>query len=577
MTPRVGAALVAASVVFLVLVLTAGAKLGANYEEVVAYVLLPFDIRDWQAGTPHGPPPRLVISSQLPRLAFEPAADVRLPLLNQPYMTDHLSYGGVVLAATGIDPLWAARLWHAAFGFVVLWLLYDVARQLGMSRRGGLIAVALAATSLPFTYMYTWARFDESLASWGTLTVLWAALRYRRAPRALWIWVAVITAALAVSAKLTATWPLIALAVTAWCAGWRPPPVRAMVAPLIVALPLFGPIAWLSLAGPATSNEVARRLEFINDIFTSDAIPGTAANLIDYLGNWGGILSVAMRGSADGGANLAGRAIVTATLIWLAVRALAPGPLPRRRRLESHMLLFAFVIYAFVVLFFREHRDYQFALLVPLHAVAIAAFLDWCAARLSERGAPSVAAGLFVCALPVGSNLWEQARFQGDLATARNAMFHQGVQRESARWLAAQGAHRPIVVTFYAVGTYELYSDGVVRPVYGFPLFRHKKHSGTRNDLDRMWQKLLGEGSEPRYVVLPLGENPIERQHFDEPGIRAALATVADGGPVATFANRAGEPLLEIWKVTPHPPSAVPPPVAAPPATEPASDVPPAR
>ena len=53
----------------------------------------------------------------------------------------------------------------------------------------------------------------------------------------------------------------------------------------------------------------------------------------------------------------------------------------------------------------------------------------------------------------------------------------------------------------------------------------------------------------------PLGENPIEDQHFDEDAIRAALFRVAAADRVAQFANAGGEPLLEIWRVTPRPAS----------------------
>lgn len=561
MTARAGAALVVASAAYLALVLSAAGKLGANYEEVVPYVLSRLDIRDWDTGTADGPAPRFVVSGQLPRLAFEPIAGTRLPLLNQPYMTDHLSYGGVALGAVGIDRLGAARLWHAAFGLVVLWLLYDVTLLCGLPQRAALIAVATAATSLPFTFMYTWARFDESLASWSTVVVLWAALHHARDGGRRWVWVCVLAAAIAVSAKLTALWPLIGLAVAAALAGWRPPAPRTLAVPVLVATLLFLPIVGFAVAGPATANEVGRRLAFLGDLFTGDVIPGTAANLVDYLGNWGGILSEAMRGTKAGGPNVCGWLLVAATLVWLVWRALIPGLLPRRRRLETQMLAFVAVVFTFVALFFREHRDYQFALLVPLHALAIAAFLEWCAQRFLDRRLPAWAAGLLVCALPVGSNLFEQFRLHEDLVGARNAMFHQGVQRESAAWLAAHGAQRPIVVTFYAVGTYELLTDGVVRPVYGFPLLRNSKDRRFRPDYAATWRKLLGDGGgDARYAVLPLGENPIEATHFDEAAIRDALRQVAHGERVAVFSNQGGDPLLEVWRVTllPAPPNPPP-------------------
>ncbi|MDX2171046.1 MAG: hypothetical protein SF182_28510 [Deltaproteobacteria bacterium] len=563
MTARTAAVLLAASAAYLTLVWSGAGALGTNYEEAVPYVLTPLDIRDYEPSRGDADAPAFIVASQLPRLAFAPAPDVRWPLLNQPYMTDHLTYGGVGLGALGLDRLAAARLWHALFGLALLWVLFDVARLLGLPTRAALLAVAVTATCLPFTFMYTWARFDESLASWGAVVVLWAALRQARDGRRGWLWLAVLAIGLAVSAKLTALWPLSGLAVAAPLAGWRPPPLRRLALPALAAAPLFAPIVGFAIAGPATANEVSRRLAFLGDLFTTDVIPGTAANLVDYLGNWGGILSGAIRGAAAGAPNFAGWLLIAATLLWLAARTLAAGPVPRRRRLETQMLAYTAVIYVWVVLFFREHRDYQFALLVPLHALAVAAFLDWTAARSLDRRLPGWAAGLLVAAWPLGANLWEQRRLHEDLLRARNAMFHQGVQRASAEWLAAHGVQRPIVVTFYAVGAYELMSGGAVRPVYPFPLLRHAKNGPARQDYADVWRRLLAGGEAPRYAVLPLGENPIEGRHFDEAAIRAALHEVAPGERVATFVNHDGEPLLEIWRVTPPPPGAAPAPAPA--------------
>lgn len=553
MTLRAGAALVAASAVYIALVAAAAGKVGANYEEVVPYILTRLDIRDG-APADNGDSPRFVLSQWLPRLAFEPTPGVRLPLLNQLYMTDHLSYGGVALAAMGIDRLWAARLWHAAFGLVLLWLLYDVALLLGLGTRVALVAVAIAATSSQVTICYAWARFDESLASFGAVTVLWAALRYSRDGRIRWVWVGVIAAAVAVTGKVTALWPLFALAVAGALTGWRPPPARALGLPALAAAPLFAPMVGFAIAGPATGGEVGRRLGFLADLFTSDVIYGTFLNLIDYLGSWGAIVSAAALGADARAPSWGGRLLVSATLVWLIARALIAGTSPRRRRLETHMLAFVAVVFALVTLFFREHRDYQFVLLVPLHALALAVFLDWCARRFLDHRLPAWAAGLVVCALPLGANLWEQRTLHEDLTGARNAMFSLHTQRASAAWLAEHAVHRPIVVTFYAVGTYEILTDGAVRPVYAFPLFRNPKDRLTVPDYAAVWRDLLAEGGDqPRFAVLPVGENPIEATHFDEPAIRKALLEVARGERAAVFSNPRGEPLLEVWQVTPPP------------------------
>lgn len=550
MSWRVGAALSAASAVYLVLVLSVALRVGANYEEVVPYVLSPLDIRGAPAVDDGSSAPRFVMSNWLPRLAFEPADGVRLPLLNQLYMTDHLSYGGVGLAATGIDPLLAARLWHAMFGIALLWLLWDVVRLLGMSPRAALIAAAIAATSLHVTTMYAPARFDESLASFCTVAVLWAALRYSRDHRERWIWTGAIAFAFGVSGKVTALWPLAGLALAGWLAGWRPPPWRALVIPALAVAPLFAPMIGFAIAGPAAGGEVDRRLQFLTNLFSSNAIPGTTANLIDYIGSWGSLVSVMIRGSHARPANMLGQALTAATLTWLIVRASLRGAVPRRARLETHMLAFLGVVFILVAMFFRERRDYQFSLVVPLYAVAMAGFLDWVGRRVFDRALPVWAAGVALCAVPVGLNLWEQRALHDDLARAANAMVDLGAQRASALWLAERGARNPIVVTFYAVGTYELLSGGAVRPVYAYPMLRLSKGGGEQPDPVAVWRTLLSEPAQgPRFAVLPLGENAIEAQHFNEPAIRAALMSVAQAERVAVFGNAVGEPLLEVWQV----------------------------
>ena len=549
-------AVVAASILYLAFIGAVSRRAGVIYEEIVPYVLMSLDIRDVGAPSPPvGLPPRLVGSPWLPRLAFEPVDGIRLPLLNQLYMTDHLSYGGVLIAALGLDPLWAARAWHALFGLPLLWILYDCALLLGCGRRCAVLTILLAATSLQLTTCYAVARFDESLPSFGVVAVLWAALRYGRDGRRRWIWIGVAAAALSVSGKLTAIWSLAALAAAGVVAGWRPPAPRVLALPLLVVLPLFAPMVGFALAGQSAAgrsswDEVLRRLAFFSDLLTAKVLVGTAGNLLEYLGNWGGVISQLARSDAAHGGNDFGRLFVSAVLLWMTVRALVPGPIPRRRRLETQMLTFLGVIFVLVAMFYREHGDYQFILLVPLHALALAAFLDWVAARFLDSHLPRWAAGVVVCALPLASNLSDQVGARAVLTRPRNAMIALDVQRDSARWLREHSAHRPIVVTFYAVGSYELFTAGTVRPIYAFPMMRAANDRSTVPDYDDLWRGLLSdEHDAARYVVLPLGDNPLESQHFDEATMRASLLRVAAGKREQVFANRDGDPLLEIWRI----------------------------
>ncbi len=205
------------------------------------------------------------------------------------------------------------------------------------------------------------------------------------------------------------------------------------------------------------------------------------------------------------------------------------------------------------MLFYREHRDYQFVLLVPLNAIAVASFLEWCAQRVSVRHLPSWMAWTVVCVLPVAANLWDQRGLHEDLSSARNAMPDLAAQRASAAWLVEHDVPHPIVVTFYAVGTYEVLTNGIVRPIYGFPLMRETTEAGYVPDLVGAWRTLLGpDTTTGRYAVVPVGENVIEARHFDEPAMRTALLEAATGERAAVFTNARGEPILEIWRVTPR-------------------------
>jgi len=356
------------------------------------------------------------------------------------------------------------------------------------------------------------------------------------------------------SGKVTALWPLLALVTAGAMAGWRPPSLRELALPALVTAPLFAPIVGFAITGPAAGGEVNRRLAFLTDLFTTDVIVGTAAYLIEYLGSWGALLGTIIRGAPVRGPNPVGLFLVSGTLVWLIVRTLAPGSVPRRRRLEAQMLAFVGVIFAFVVLFYREHRDYQFVLLVPLNAIALVAFLEWCARSLRARHVPGWAAAAFVCVLPVAANLWDQRGLHEDLSNARSAMMDLDAQRASAAWLVGHDALHPIVVTFYAVGTYELLTNGIVRPIYGFSFMRETRGGDNHvPDLVGGWRTLLGpDASPPRFAVVPMGENAIESRHFDEPAMRAALLEVAAGERAAVFTNARGEPILEIWRVTPR-------------------------
>ncbi len=158
MSRGAGAALVAVSAVYLILIVALAARAGANYEEVVPYVLSRLDIRgpapDADPAEDGAAAPRFVTSSYASQArvradrgaapaAAQPALHDRPPLLWR--RRARRAAGSIVYGRRGCGTL--------AFGVVALWLLYDVAGLLGLGPRAALLAVAIAATSLQFTLL----------------------------------------------------------------------------------------------------------------------------------------------------------------------------------------------------------------------------------------------------------------------------------------------------------------------------------------------------------------------------------------------------------------------------------------
>jgi hypothetical protein len=86
--------------------------------------------------------------------------------------------------------------------------------------------------------------------------------------------------------------------------------------------------------------------------------------------------------------------------------------------------------------------------------------------------------------------------------------------------------------------------------MYLFLMFRHANDGTFAPDYAAVWRQLLAEEPDrDRWALLPLGENPIEARHFNEPAIRAALRTIPGAEPVETFSSRRGVPLLELWRI----------------------------
>jgi hypothetical protein len=575
--------------------------MGAFYEEVVPYVVDPMDVVTTWAPGPEpalrwadgdGPDrvaeTRWVVSDSLPRLALQIGAR-RFAILNQVYMTNHLSFFGLALGQLSGDPLYGARFFHALFGVAAIVLVHDIGASL-LTRRAALLGAALAATSFNLVFMFTWARFDESLPSVASLAVLAALLRFARDGRSRWLYAAAIATGVGVSAKITTLWPLGAMLLAAFVANVRRdtgPRSAARTAlrslrrsqiavAAALALPWLVPmIAHARFApGAPTSGEALRRLGFLSDLVTTDVVPRTLANMVDYLGSWSSLAAEIVRGPEAPAPSWAGRALVLATLGYLGWAAFRRGPAgapERRTRVETAMLVFIGAIAALVSMFYREHRDYQFVLLVPLFSLAVAHSLDalmTVVGRALPGRAPSCAACAIVAAAPMGAQLADCARFWRDLGHAKNAMLDQRVQRDSAEYLE-RARIRPITTTFYAVGQYELLTRGRVRPLHASNLFRNDRRKFSRDELLAIWRRLLAiDCRAPRYVLLPLGSNPVEQRHFDEEGIRAALLadsdTYAEGiTRLESFVGRGGEPLLELYRVEGCPLGPIPPPPAS--------------
>ncbi|MEI8257089.1 MAG: glycosyltransferase family 39 protein, partial [Deltaproteobacteria bacterium] len=564
------------SIVLFVLLTARGiGMLGVFYEEVVSFTDVPQEIVsrvahegglmrvEYADGRERDPSvvapatPLLVPASMLPHLSVRYRGH-QYPLLDQIYMTNHVAY--LSWCARWISPVWGVRTVHALFGVIGLVLLFVLGRSLFDSETAR-TAVVLAPLGLNYTFMFTWARYDESIASVGTLAVLVAVDRYRREGKERFLAVALFLAALTVSGKITALWTLGAAGLAAIVAGKLPrPKLRGSAVGLLTGAVCFLPLILDETRMPGgTNRESARRLAMLHDVFTTDVLWQTALNMAQYLGDWGTILARVLRGPEGGGRVPFRGFIVAACYLHLAWCALAPGESRRRARSETALLIASAVVFVLVGMFYREHRDYQFVLLVPFASLVVARSLVALAARFgvsSPRVRCAAQAAMVVAWAALG--IREHMLFWNDLANGQNAMLSLAAQRRSAEFLQRRGIVRPVTVTFYAVGQYEFLTDGAVRPLHAFNLFRDPRMDDAH--LASGWRDALAiDGGETHHVLLPLGRNVVEERHFSEGSMRRVLleqVAPSLGGStlVATFANERGAPVLALYRVGPERP-----------------------
>src|SRR5262249_34710328 len=143
-------------------------------------------------------------------------------------------------------------------------------------------------------------------------------------------------------------------------AGWRPAiSPRRLAGPAMLSACFLIPMVAFSLFAPhgAGGSEVIRRLSMLQALLSWEPWSRWSINLVEYLGSWGSLLATIVAGPGFAQTDLAGCALVMATIVFLAVRAWLPGRGPRRGRLETGMLVVVASVWLLVTMFYREHAD----------------------------------------------------------------------------------------------------------------------------------------------------------------------------------------------------------------------------
>ncbi len=554
------AALTALVVLFLAAAVPVGRSLGANAEEVVGLLyhaperLYPADVQVPESERAGGP--GLRTSDKWPVWGLVDHDREFHPLMIDSHVGAISFYPARWLAALG--GLSAARLQSNLLGVLAILAIYFLAARIAGARIAMLAAVC-AATSAQFAVLHALLRPDVQLSGLAAVAAVLAWCRFAERGTTRWLVAGAALFGLAVAAKNTALWTLVA---AAGAAGWfrlipRARPGQWALAAAAFLIPLLPEIGYLLLRDP--SRALGSRVGMIPAPWHSLApawLAGQLQHFAETLGHSGTAFGGLFSGHPDQAPLFygAGYLLLGAVLLAIAAAFSRAATVPVRAFAAGLGILLLEHL-----TFYYRGRSF-FLLLAPWIpiGVALAASGLWSSAReLARPAIRRVATGLLVAAglLILANNGIELLRLRAAAARPGAALFDRGVQQAAADYLVDHQIERPYVTTYGGTGVFELLSDGAVRPRYLFPFFAEVDRGGPE-DYRAAWGRILADLPPGIHVVVlvpnpsPVDTSPC--QHGEWIASELGPAVEAVGGSAntrASYRSADGQPILDIVEV----------------------------
>jgi hypothetical protein len=479
-----------------------------------------------------------------------------LPLMVQDYIgaaNVYLALPILALSGIGVPNLRALSVLLGAAALLLLERSVTEYVQLAWRARApgpaapaaaGLIAALLLALSPSFVFWSRQGIFVTNLTQPLCLLMIWLGLRWLRTRSAWALLGSAFAAGAALYAKLLAVW--VVAAFTAVAAGWwlwqrrrgAGPPLGLgllLGSALAFLLPLL-PFFWFNVqtggTAAALGGNLARSYYGVNN---ADVLPNLAVRL--------GQLATALRGDHLwylGG--LYGNALAP----WLALAAVLGALLRDWRRMLGPLLVLALAVLASVFTIsdlFVTH----YALVQPLAAgvVGIAAGILLAPGRalLPYRARVAfVAAGVL---LWVALDLTTTVRYHGALARSGGLGDHSDASYGLAYHLRYNGLGAPVALDWGMDATVRFLSQGTVTPI---EVFGYASPQAPDPDFPARLATFL-DNPDSVYLLRAPGHEVFagRRAAWQAAAARHGLAPRLE----ATFAQRDGTPLFELWRLAP--------------------------
>ena len=492
--------LTALAALYLAGVVPLGLQIGTHIEEVAGLLTKP--VNRVGPGVAVDGAVGLRVSRDLPVWSYQAQEGTYTPLMVDAHV-GAMSFLPYRLAER-IGGLLAARTlaWLGGLALlVVIWLLGN----LFQGRAVAWLATLLAASSPHFSLVHHWSRPDEQWSFALPALCILAIARHRQRGSARWLITAGLMAGLAVAAKNTAVWTLVAIAIGMWWQNlWPRARARAWLAALAAAtVALLPELAFVSAsADPGSFWVRVGNLPALGDSLSADRLAFFLDHFLQTFGGLGEFFErlVTDRSSRPGSLSIVTGSAALALTCVAASSALSSRATPPEKAfgvgLVALFLLYLTMYYVGMSLFI---------LLTPWVPLAVAAgwVRGWRAlSGLEHRQVRGLLRGAFVACLLllIAGHAHQSVLLHQAFAKPRYGVFHLQTQQELADALVADG-HREVWTTTYSIaGVPEQLSDNALRGRNVFPLIRH--HCGQPTGYAKAWRELLARWPPGRHVVL---------------------------------------------------------------------------